>query len=529
MTTGGESRAPRNRDRSPGNRTGGRGKVYLVGAGPGDPGLLTLRGKAILDRCDAIVYDRLAASCLPASLRDGVALYYVGKRADHHAMRQDRINDLLVRLAREGHEVCRLKGGDPFVFGRGGEEAARLSREGIAFEIVPGITAGVAAAAYAGIPVTHRGAAESVTLVTAHEDPTKLESQVDWRCLGGARNGTLAAYMPIGNLEAVAEQLIAGGADPAAPAAVVERGTLPAQRTIVAPLAQLAAEVAAARIQPPALLLVGPTVGLHETLRWFPERPLSGKRVVVTRPADQARRLIGALQELGVTPLVCPAIKTVAADPIALKPFCDQLGRYDWLFFTSENGVRYFFYLLAACDRDVRALAGARIATVGSGTAERLADYRLRADFTPTVFRGDALLAEFRDHSAKEDLTGFRILRVRGDRAPTSLEDGLRAAGAAVDTVLAYHIRPTEVRAEVADTLARDGADAVTFTSGSSVGGFESLLPNHGLHDRASAVCIGPVTAKAAEEAGWRQVVTAAVSTVAGLVACVEETLKSRK
>jgi len=514
----------------------GPGTVYLVGAGPGDPGLLTVRGRELLHRCDVVVYDRLAAPCLPSDLDDEVVLHYVGKRADHQAMEQGKINDLLVSLAHEGKAVCRLKGGDPFVFGRGGEEAEQLQREGIPFEVVPGVTAGVAAAAYAGIPVTHRGEAVRVTLVTAHEDPAKPERQVDWQRLGSERDGTVVAYMPVANLAAVAAQMIDGGADPDTPAAMIERGTLPAQRTIVAPLHQLAAQVAAARIKPPALLIVGPTVALHQTLNWYRERPLRGRRVVVTRPADQARRLIATLQELGVTPLVCPAITTAPADPSELESIGDRLGSYDWIFFTSENGVRYFFGMLAARGLDVRALAQARIATVGSGTAERLAAYHLNADFVPTAFRGEVLLNEFLQRvdasdasraSRVDNITALRILRVRGDRAPTTLEDGLRDAGAAVDTVLAYHIRSATVRPDVADTLVREGADAVTFTSGSSVAGFEKLVPDHQLHDCAVAVCIGPVTADAAAAAGWRNVVTATVSTVDGLIACVTKMLAS--
>ena len=526
----------------------GPGTVYLVGAGPGDPGLLTVRGRELLYRCDAVVYDRLAAPCLPSDLDDEVVLHYVGKRADHHAMEQGEINDLLVRLAYEGKEVCRLKGGDPFVFGRGSEEAERLQGEGIPFEVVPGVTAGVAAAAYAGIPVTHRGEAARVTLVTAHEDPAKLERQVDWRRLGSERDGTVVAYMPVANLAAVAAQMIDGGADPDTPAAMIERGTLPAQRTIAAPLHQLAAKVAEARVKPPALLIVGPTVAHHRKLSWYRERPLRGRRVVVTRPADQARRLIAALQEVGITPLVCPAITTAPADPGELEPIGDRLGSYDWIFFTSENGVRYFFGMLAARGLDVRALAQARIATVGSGTAERLAAYHLNADFIPTTFRGEVMLTEFLQHAGISgariapgvsgasdapgatsvgDIAALRILRVRGDRAPTTLEDGLRGAGAAVDTVIAYHIQSATVRPDVADALMRDGADAVTFTSGSSVEGFESLVPDHQLHDCAVAVCIGPVTADAAATAGWRNVVTATVSTVSGLIACVTKTLES--
>ena len=502
------------------------GTVYLVGAGPGDPGLLTVRGRSLLYSCNAIVYDRLAAPCLPSDLGSDVDLHYVGKRADHHALPQDEINKLLVELARRGQQVCRLKGGDPFVFGRGGEEAEALHWAGVRFEVVPGVTAGVAAPAYAGIPVTHRGEAVRVTLVTAHEDPSKGTTQMDWRCFGHDANGTIAAYMPVANLPHIAAELIAGGLDAATPSAVIEHGTLPSQRTVTAPLAELAERVAAADIKPPALLVVGRTVALHDRLTWYEEGPLCGKRVIVTRPADQARRLITALRRLGVEPLICPSIMTEPADPAELEPVRDRLDSYDWIFFTSENGVRYFFRLLAAGGLDLRAIAGAKFAAVGSGTADRLERYHLRADFLPTAFRGEVLLQEF---CALNDPAGLRILRVRGDRAPTTLEEGLRGAGAEVDTLLGYYIKPARLRADVADAIAVEGADAVTFTSGSSVEGFEQLMPAHGLHATATAVCIGPVTAAAAERAGWRNIVTAAVSTVPGLIACTESVLSEER
>jgi len=491
------------------------GTVYLVGAGPGDPGLLTLRGREILESCDAIVYDRLAANVLPTELGPQVQLYYVGKRADHHYLEQDEINTLLVQLAREGKQVCRLKGGDPFVFGRGAEEAEALRQAGVPFEVVPGVTAGIAAAAYAGIPVTQRGQAVRLCLVTAHEDPTKPNNQVDWKCFGTDPYGTVAAYMPLANLAVIASEMIAGGLDPQTPAAVIERGTLPGQRTITAPLSKLAAKVKKAGIRPPALFVVGKTVALHEQLSWYQERPLSGKRVIVTRPADQARQLITALRKLGIEPLMCPAIMTVPASESELAPLINSLGGYDWIFFTSENGVRYFLAMLEKLDLDIRALGGAKIAAVGSGTDLRLRAYRLRADFVPTAFRAEALLAEFRQ---QQPVAGLRILRVRGDRAKETLEEGLRAAGAEVDTVLAYTIQPAQVRPDVLDSIAAEGADAITFTSGSSVESFETLLPGHGLHAQVPAYCIGPVTAAVAEEVGWQNVVTTEVSTVAGLV-----------
>jgi len=491
------------------------GKVYLVGAGPGDPGLLTLRARDLLLAADAIVYDRLAAPALPPDLDAGVELHYVGKQADRHTLPQPEINALLVQLAQAGKQVCRFKGGDPFVFGRGGEEAEAIREAGLSFEVVPGVTAGVAAAAYAGIPVTHRGEAIRVTLVTAHEDPAKPEGQVDWRWLGQDANGTVAAYMPVSNLPAICEALLAGGLDPTTPAAVIERGTLACQRTITATVADLPAAVKAAAIKPPALFIFGKTVALREKLAWFEEQPLYGKRVVVTRPADQATKLITALHALGIEPLVSPVIRTERAAKRELQPLADDLASYDWIFFTSENGVRHFFAMLWELGHDLRALGQARCAAIGSGTADRLASHGIRADFLPSSFQSQVMLREF---VAFGDVSSAKILRVRGDNAPTSLEDGLRQAGARVDTVLAYHIRQARIRPDIAREIATGGADAVTFTSASSVNSFESLLPDHGLHAKAVAACIGPVTEAAAREAGWRRILTAETSTIAGLV-----------
>jgi uroporphyrinogen III methyltransferase/synthase len=492
-----------------------RGFVYLVGAGPGHPGLLTVRGQQVLRDCEAIVYDRLAATVLPPDLDPRVRLHYVGKRASHHPLPQEEINRLLVRLAQEGLQVCRLKGGDPFVFGRGGEEALALRQAGVGYEIVPGVTAGLAAAAYAGIPVTHRGASVRVTLVTAHEDPRKEGTQVDWRWLGGDPHGTIAAYMPVSNLSLVVAELMAGGLPPDMPAAMIERGTLCCQRTLTAPLAQLPDRVARARLRPPALFLCGPTVALHESLSWFEEHPLHGARVVVTRPADQSVRLITALERLGMQPLVFPVIQTLPAAAAELTPLLDRLDGYDWVFMTSENGARYFLSMLHEHGIDVRALGRAGLACVGRGTADRLAAFGLHADFVPESFSAQALLREF---LAIHQAEGRHILRVRGDNAPTTLEAGLRAAGAEVDTVTAYRVLPARPRPDVIEALAIDGADAVTFTSGSAVRSFQELFPEPGLRAEAAAVCIGALTADSARQAGWQTVVTARESTIDGLV-----------
>jgi uroporphyrinogen III methyltransferase/synthase len=501
------------------------GKVYLVGAGPGDPGLLTVKGREVLLACDAVVYDRLAATALPPDLPAAVELHYVGKMASRHTLPQPEINALLVELARAGKTVCRFKGGDPFVFGRGGEEAEALKEAGIPYEVVPGVTAGIAAAAYAGIPVTHRGEAVRVTLVTAHEDPAKPTSQVDWKWLGEDPHGTLVGYMPVANLPVVAAQLIAGGMNPETPAAVIECGTLACQRTVSAPLWELASVIQRAGIHPPAVFVVGKTVALREKLAWFEERPLHGRRVVVTRPADQAVKLIDALHALGIEPLVCPVIRTERNAGAELAPYLGDLDGYDWVFFTSENGVRHFFGLLRTLDLDVRSLGGTRIAAIGRGTDQRLAQFGLKADFVPSTFQSTVMLQEFRELGSPK---GLRILRVRGDNAPESLEEGLREAGAVVDVVTAYRVLPERVRPEVAGLLEMHQVDAVTFTSASSVRGFEDLLPGHGLHADTAAVCIGPVTAEEARQAGWQQVITAEVNTIAGLVETLGAHLRGR-
>jgi uroporphyrinogen III methyltransferase/synthase len=491
------------------------GRVYLVGAGPGDPGLLTVRARELLVACDAIVYDRLAVPALPMALDERTELHFVGKRPGGQSMKQEEINALLVSLGREGKTVCRFKGGDPLVFGRGAEEAEALLAAGIPFEIVPGVTAGIAAAAYAGIPVTQRGVATRVTLVTGHEDPAKESSQVDWRYLGADPHQTIVAYMPVANLPVIAAELIAGGLSPDTPSALIERGTLPSQRVLTTPLADLAAAATQANIQPPTLLIVGPTVALHERLSWLVEPPLSGKRVVVTRPAGQAAEFSIAIRRLGIEPLFCPLIETVPAADADAAPLVTGLNRYDWIFFTSTNGVRYFFTLLRRLGLDLRCLGSAKLAAVGAGTADELARHRLNVDFVPASFRGEALLQEF---LAQQSANGARILRVRGDLAASLLEEGLRQAGASVDAVTVYRTRRKDVRPDILEALATEGVDAITFTSGSAVDSFETLEVAGHLHGRIPAVCIGPVTAARARDAGWQAVHTAAAGTIESLV-----------
>jgi len=486
------------------------GRVHLVGAGPGDPGLMTARALALIARADAILYDRLIPADALVGARADAELVYVGKEGGGPSMPQAEIERLLIAHARAGRTVVRLKGGDPFVFGRGGEEALALRAAGISFEVVPGVTAGVAAPAYAGIPVTHREHASAVALVTGHEDPSKPESALDWSALA-TFPGTLVLYMGVARLGAIAAALIANGRDPDEPAAVIERGTLPGQRTVVAPLAQLAARVAEAGLGAPAITLVGPVAGLREELRWFEDRPLAGRRVAVTRARAQASELAARLRELGAEVLETPAIRIVG-----LPGEVPDLSRYDLVCLTSPNGVRFLFDRLRAAGRDARALAGATVAAIGPGTARALADHGIAADVVPEQFVAEALVA------ALVDTPVTRAMIARAQDARDVLPDALRARGAEVDVLALY-----ETIAEPLDDAARGAAasaDYVTFTSSSTVRFFLTALGGpDGLAPAARIVSIGPVTSTTLREHGLEPHIEATRHDIDGLVAALVE------
>ncbi|MBE3069445.1 MAG: uroporphyrinogen-III C-methyltransferase, partial [Planctomycetes bacterium] len=355
------------------------GRVTLVGAGPGDPGLLTLRGREALAAADVVVYDALVSPHLLDHAPPGAERVYVGKRSAQHTLSQDGINALLVERARGGAAVVRLKGGDPYVFGRGGEEGLALAEAGIPFEIVPGITAAVAAAAYAGIPVTHRGLASTLTFVTGHEADDKADSAIDWAALARLK-GTLAFYMGVANLPAIAANLMRHGLAGATPAAAVQWGTTPRHRSVAATLETLHDAVTRAGLGPPAILLVGEVVRLRESLGWFEQRPLLGRRIVVTRARAQASSLVARLEALGAETIEAPAIRIEPPDdPAPLAEAARAAGDFDWIVFTSTNGVDAFFAALAAAGLDARRLAGCRVAAIGPATAERLAACGIRA------------------------------------------------------------------------------------------------------------------------------------------------------
>jgi uroporphyrinogen III methyltransferase/synthase len=477
--------------------------VYLVGAGPGDPGLLTARAIELIARADVIVYDRLIPETALDGARPDAELIYAGKEGGGPSVGQADIEALLVQHGQAGREVVRLKGGDPFVFGRGGEEAETLRAHAIDFEIVPGVTAGVAASAYAGIPVTHRDAASAVAFVTGHEDPDKPESALDWTALA-AFPGTLVVYMGVRQLPAITERLLGAGRAADEPAAIVQRGTLADQRTVVATLATIASVAAQANIRAPAITIFGPAAALRARLEWFERRPLSGVTVAVTRARAQASGLAARLRELGARTIEAPAIRiTPLHGPVP------DLRAYDLICLTSPNGVRLLFERMAAAGVDARALAGARVAAIGPGTARALAERGIIADIVPEQFVAESLVA------ALAEVPVSRALVARAAKARDVLPDALRDRGAEVDVVALY-----ETVAEELDERARDAlhaTDYITFTSSSTVEFFLEACDGH-IPDRARLVSIGPVTSATLRAHGLTPHVEAAQHDIGGVI-----------
>ncbi|MGH2890030.1 MAG: uroporphyrinogen-III C-methyltransferase [Solirubrobacteraceae bacterium] len=477
--------------------------VHLVGAGPGDPGLMTARALELIARADVIVHDRL----IPATALDGARadaqVIYVGKEGGGPSVSQDEIGRVLVQHGTAGREVVRLKGGDPFVFGRGGEEAELLREAGIAFEVVPGVTAGVAAPAYAGIPVTHRDAASAVAFVTGHEDPAKPETALDWEALARFP-GTLVVYMGVGRLAEIAQALVRGGRPESEPAAVVERGTLPGQRVVTGTLATIAAAAEGEGVRAPAIALFGPVAALRRNLTWLEARPLAGVTVAVTRARAQASALAARLDELGAEIVQAPAIRIQPLDGEA-----PDLDAYDLVCLTSPNGVACLFERLDRAGLDARALAGTRIAAIGPGTAAALRDRGLVADVVPERYVAEGLV----DALASVPVT--RALIARAARARDVLPDALRARGAEVDVAALYETVaepiPERERARIA------AAGYVTFTSSSTVEFFcESA--GAGALERPRVVSIGPATSDALRARGREPDVEASSHDIDGLV-----------
>jgi uroporphyrinogen III methyltransferase/synthase len=489
------------------------GIVYLVGAGPGDPGLMTRRSLELIAAADAIFYDRLIPPGALDGARPDCELRYVGKQPGATPTEQREINELLVSLAQEGKVVVRLKGGDPFVFGRGGEEAEALAAAGVRFEVIPGVTAGIAAPAHAGVPVTHRDLASAVAFVTGHEDADKQEPALDWDALARFP-GTLVMYMGVRLLGQIAARLVAAGRDSSEPVAVVSRGTLPSQLTVTGTLADIAERVEKAGLTPPAVTVVGPVAALHETLGWLERRPLHGRVVVVTRARAQASELAARLTALGAEVVEAPAIRIVPR-PVEgeLAQAADRIPDYALVCLTSPNGADLLLDALAARGRDARSLAGATVAAIGPGTAAALEARGVRADVLPERSVAESLVEALE----VVPVEGRRVLVARAAEARDVLPDALRERGAAVDVVALYDTVAEPLDEATRQAIAR--ATHVTFTSSSTVRFF--LDGAGALPDAARVVSIGPVTSETLRERRMRVDVEAKRHDLDGLVAAL--------
>ncbi|HKQ34456.1 MAG TPA: uroporphyrinogen-III C-methyltransferase [Nitrospiraceae bacterium] len=503
------------------------GKVYLVGAGPGDPGLLTLKGKECLEAADVVLYDYLANPFLLQYAPATAQRIYVGRRGRGQYQDQADINRLLIERAKEGNVVIRLKGGDPFVFGRGGEEAEAVAAAGVDFELVPGVTAAVAVPAYAGIPVTHRTLASTVTFVTGHEDPTKPVALLEWPKLAST-SGTLVFMMGMKNLPLIVRQLLLEGRPSDTPVATIRWGTKAAQQTIVGTLGDIVSKAEAAHLEPPTVIVVGEVVRLRGQLNWFETKPLFGKRVVLTRPQEQAREFSQLLAAYGAEPVEVPTIQLVPpASWQAIDDAMTRLSTYQWLIFTSVNGVRPFMDRLHAAGKDARALANLRLCAIGPRTAKELGAYGLTPDVIPNEFQAEGVIAAL----ASVGIRGSRILIPRAEVAREILPDQLRELGATVEVIPVYRtIVPAVDIASLTQQLQDGQVAVVTFTSSSTVRNFVELF---GGRDRVRPLlagtvvaCIGPITARTAEEYGVTVTVMPAENTVPALAEAIVKYFK---
>jgi uroporphyrinogen III methyltransferase / synthase len=511
------------------NRVGKKtGIAYLVGAGPGDPELISLKAVKALKIADVVVYDYLASPRLLGHAPDTSQKIYVGKRAGHHSMKQEEINRLLVNLVAAGKRVVRLKGGDPFVFGRGGEECAALRKARLAFEVVPGISSGIAGPAYAGIPVTHRGAASSMAFITGHEDPTKETSSIKWEHLGGGVD-TLVFFMGVGNLDRIAANLMANGRSPKTPIAVIERATTPMQRTVVATLETIATVAKKEKVSAPALTIVGDVVNLRKQFKWFETRPLFGRRIVVTRTREQASGLTDALTELGADIVEMPTIQIVPIIKPADTPEMIALARSsDWIVFTSPNGAQIFLDALLKRSGDIRTLGDAKIACIGPGTAQAVEKFSLK----PAVVAADAVAEGLlKVLVSKGPWKGKQVLMPRAEQARDVLPAGLRNLGAKILVLPVYRtVPPDSIDVELLESISKGGFDAVTFSSSSTVENFFKLAGGRyssKIKRNLRAVSIGPVTTKSLKKAGVMPACEAREHTIPGLVLAIRKYFKS--
>ena len=498
------------------------GKVYLVGAGPGDAGLLTMRGAELLRRADVVVYDALVNRELLALAPEAAEVIFGGKRPRDRAIPQDELNRLLAEKAGAGKTVVRLKGGDPYIFGRGGEEAAGLHRDGVPFEVVPGISSIIAAPSYAGIPLTHREHCSSFTVITGHEDPDKEESALDWERIA-SEPGTKVFLMGVERIGKIAAALEANGLDAGTPVAMVRWGTLGRQKTITGTIATIADEVAKTDFKAPAVTIIGGVSTLRDSLNWFENRPLFGQRVVVTRTRSQASTLSGQLKDLGADVLEIPTIKIVP--PGSNEPIVEAvtgISSYDWIVFTSPNGVEQFFDYFFKAFRDVRDLGSIRFAAVGPATAKKLTQFHLNIDLIPEVYTAEATARALLDHQNVENIS---VLLARAEEANSELPRMLEEQGAIVDDIAFYKTIPeTGDRNGAAEDFEENGADWITFASSSAVKNFDArfnLAKRCEDNPKLKLASIGPETTKALKELGLKPTAKARDHTIDGLAAAL--------
>ncbi|MBI1824391.1 MAG: uroporphyrinogen-III C-methyltransferase [Nitrospirae bacterium] len=479
-----------------------RGKVYLVGAGPGDPKLLTLKGKECLEEADVIFYDSLVNPDILDFSKTGTEKIFVGKKGDG-SFQQAEINARVIQKAMEGKTVVRLKGGDPFIFGRGGEEAEALVEEGLPFEVVPGITSAIAVPAYAGIPLTHRGLSSSVAFITAHEDPSKLESSIDWSRISTGI-GTLVFFMGLGNLKTIVKQLIKNGRSPDTPIALIRWGTRYDQKSVIGTLSNILKKSDENELEPPVLILVGEVIQLREKLNWFEKRPLFGKKILITRSKEQSKDFSDLLFYYGAEPVIFPTISLVPPESweemdLAIR----SLEKYDWILFSSVNGVHFFMSRLKVLGKDIRVLHRIKICAVGSSTAEDLLKYGIQCDLVPASFQGESVVEAFQEM----DIKGLSFLIPRAKEAREVIPESLRKMGAKVDLVTAYkNIRPHDNIDRIKRLLIDNKIAVLTFTSSSTVKNFLDLFQSRELKNifnNTKIASIGPITSQTLREAGF--------------------------
>lgn len=494
----------------------GKGYVFLVGAGPGDPKLITVKGSECIAKADVLVYDRLASRHLLKLAQPDCEMIYAGKSPDGHTLTQDEINKVLVEKASLGKVVTRLKGGDPFVFGRGGEEAEALVEAGLSFEIVPGVTSAIAVPAYAGIPVTHRDLTSSFTVITGHEKPAKENSAISWESLAQSR-GTLIFLMGMENLEFITRRLIEHGLDTSTPVGLIQWGTRSEQRVLTGKLDNIAALALKEKFSNPSIIIVGQVVSLRERLKWFENRPLFGQRIIVTRARHQASILSQAIEGLGGEPLEFPVIDIDNPnDPGLLSKAVLDIHQYDWIIFTSVNGVEAFFAELFRQEKDIRELAGIEIAAIGPATRTALENRGLRISFVPEEFRAERIA----EGLAGKILPGQNVLLARAEEARAVLPEKLKELGAKVWDIPAYRTILGEAdKIELQGLLRENAVEAVTFTSSSTVRNFMRLIDGEkALLEGVKLFSIGPITTSTARELGLSIQREAAEYTIDGLI-----------